>query len=62
MQQLQPMFSILDHFSGGQFNAEWPSWSRQGIAELRNEFELGIDSPAWNDPLAGFNSPEWWGR
>ena len=28
---------------------EWPVWSKAGVRELRNEFELGYDSPAWDD-------------
>jgi hypothetical protein len=44
---------------------EWPAWSKVGVRELRNEFELGEDSPAWDMPngvCAYLDENGYWGE
>ena len=45
-EELQPRVFV----DGQEF--EWPAWSKLGVQELRNEFELGYDAPWWNNPFA----------
>jgi len=44
---LQPLVSV--RIDGETVTWEWPSWSRDGVRELRGEFELGYDSPQWDE-------------